>query len=325
MNMNITDTEKKALKRMAALNLYETGEGDCFTPQIHLLGEGLPEEVSVPLSEYDEYKYDISTVQYGCAVFGSLESMVAFQLKIGIMNPTLRDIEKYNRKAKAQNLPLFVSYDNAMSNGSIPGAERKIYGLADYLMVYGLDPNEVVLKRYGNELIGGIASFTKKELEEFRDTPFCVPGYPLGFLLSAAATGDTAVLMRMLLNQGQQLLSKETYGLKYTATSRLTEEEVMEQYIRTPEEECCIATYDLVLPSQMTTSGKSEQAKLCVFASGKVYDWGNRRKTEANIHVVFSCNGEDKKCKWPFSEDFTGSALKEQANVVKLLNYVRYY
>lgn len=323
MNVSFTDTEKKALKRMAALNLDETEKDDSSIHQIHFLGEEIPEEVTVPLSEYDEYKHNISTVKYGDTVFGSLESMVASHLKIGILNPTLGDIEKYNRKAKAQHLPLFVSYDTAMSNGSIPGAERKIYCLADYLMVYGLDPNEVIPSRYGNELVGEVASFTKNELEEIRDTVFCVPGYPFGFLLSAVATGDTAVLMGMLYNLGNQLLSEETYGLKFSVTSRLTESEVMERYIHTPNEEFRIATFEFALPPQIALD-MSNQATIDVFASGQAYNWGNKQRTNAKLRVVLSYDGKVKNCNWPFTKDSVGSSLHEQANIVKLMNYARY-
>lgn len=101
MNVKFTDAEKKELKRMAALQLAEC-EDSSSTPKIYLWAEETPEEVEIPLSEYDEYKDDISTVEYDCVSFNSITALVAYHLEIGLLTPMESDIKKYNRKAEAE-------------------------------------------------------------------------------------------------------------------------------------------------------------------------------------------------------------------------------
>lgn len=324
MNVKFTDAEKKELKRMAALQLAEC-EDSSSTPKIYLWAEETPEEVEIPLSEYDEYKDDISTVEYDCVSCNSITALVAYHLEIGLLTPMESDIKKYNRKAKENGLPQFVSYETAMTEGKILGTDKEINGLADYLMVYGLDPDEVVINKHGNEMTVKATSFTRKEIEETQKLGSSLEFFPDGFLTEVASTGSSAVLMKMLLKCGTQLLKEETYGLKCTATSHLAEEEVLERYAKTPGEEFCASAFELTLPAQMTASGVEELATLKVFASGRVYNWGNQQRTKAAMRVVFSSNGEEKECKWPFSKDSTGASLKEQSKLVKLVNYVRYF
>lgn len=319
--MKFSESEKNYLKRFAALQFPGSKDNYSTRHPIHFLQEQTDERVEVEMSEFEDYIDDIVSIEYrNCGdydTYESVEGLVANHLEI---DPDDQDsIAQFNERAKEEDEPQFVPFAEAIKANEIPGCDEYIYDVSDYLSAYGLDPDDVTFYKYGDGWDIKAVSFTHQGAVDMRESLDNHIFRPTRCYAFTTVDGDFPVLMGVLLKLGQELLAEENSGLKVNILSRMTPEQVMEQYEATPNKEFCAASFEI------SRKGTEQDAgKLTVVASGEIRNWGDRKYPVATLKVFLDTNGQHKECQWPFECDGNCTSLTDKDKVFDLLNYARY-
>lgn len=326
--MSFVPNEKEStyLKRLAALQFAGSKENYGTRHPIHFLQELSSEYEKLEHSDFDENLDDIAMVEYyNCGdyeTYDSVDELICSELCIDPDNK--EEIEKFNRKAQENNEIQFVSYSQASETNEIPGSDETIYDIDDYLEAYGLNPDDIVFYKYVTAWETKGASFTHKgalEMEKDMSNHIFRPTRTYAY---TTTDGDFPVLMGVLMKLGKALLDEETVGLSWVVRKEMTPDQIKEQYKETPDEEFCVASYDMSLPRQMSEDGKIHHATLSVFASGKMHRWEEKAYPIAKLRVTLKEGDTEKQGEWPFECDAACKALTDNVKVIALLNYMRY-
>lgn len=326
MKTNFTDIEKNYLKRMAALQFPGSKENYSTRHPIHFLQEQTDEYVKVEMSEFEDCSDEIVLIEYmNCGdyeTYKTVEELVAYHLDINLDNP--EEVKRFNDDAEENDEIQFVTFAEAVNTNDIPGCDEPVFDVADYLTAYGLDPDDVTFYKYGDGWDVKAVSFTHKGAVDMQEKLSNHIFRPTRFYAFTTVDGDFPVLMGVLLKLGQELLAEENNGLEMTVLKSMTPEQVTAQYEATPDEEFCVASFEIKFPQSQKFGVKREKGVLTVVASGHVQDWGDRRYPVAKLKMSLETDEERKECPWPFECDGGCASLTDRRNVINLLNYIRY-
>ena len=326
LNIQLTEREKKYLKRMAALQFSSSKENYSTRHPIHFLQEQADEYIEVSVSSYEEYADEIVRVEYGdyeyYDSFDTVEALVANHLGFDLDDPDA--VAHYNSEAESDSEVQFVPYKDAEEAEEIPGYDEPIYSLEDYLAAYGIEPECVKLYRYGEGWDVKAVSFTHKGVVEMKTVMSNHIFRPTRTYAYTTTDGDFPVLMGVLMKMAQTLLDEECAGLRWEEIKVMSPAQVKERYAKTPNKEFCAAAYTMYLPAQMTSDGEPHTVTLSVYAKGEICKWENHEHPLANLKVVLKEGNAEKHSEWPFECDGECRALLDDNKVIALLNYMRY-
>lgn len=334
MSFELTDMEQKYLKRLAALQFSGSRANYSTRHPIHFLEERSADYMPVELSDYDKYEDEIALVEYDeygdVESFKSVDELVAYHLNIDIDDPD--SIERYNNEADKIHEPLFVSYEEATEKYEVPGFDGTVFDLEDYLEVYGLDSSCTRLYRYSDGWDVKAVSFTHRGAEEVREKIDNHIFRPTRYYAFTTTDGDFPVLMGALMKMGAKLLAEESVGVEVTVLKRLDKDQVIAMYDGNPDEEFSLADYAVTLPESVFNplvcrGGAPHKASLKIMASGHMLTYVSGRYPIGKIRVLYDQVDEDihKEFVYPFECDPVGESLAKPENVLRLINYARYY
>lgn len=328
MYSDFTDIEKNYLKRFAALQFPSSKDNYSTRHPIHFLQEQTDQMEKVSHSDFDEYQDEIATVEYvDCGeyeTYSSVEELVCQRLD-GFAPDDEEAVEKYNAVAKENGEPEFIPYEEAVIAGDVPGTEEYIGDVDDYLEAYGLEPSNVTFyKNIDAPWDVKAVSFTHKGVLEVKEKISNHIFRPTKTYAFTTTDGDFPVLMGVLMKLGKELLNEETIGLRWMVMKLMTPEQVSQQFEKTPNEEFCLATYNMYLPWQMTEDGRVRKVILSVYASGEMGSWSDTKYPISKLRVELEDGELKKSCGWPFECDGLGESLLDNNKVIALMNYIRY-
>lgn len=325
------------LKRMAALQFSNCVDNYKIRTPIHLLQERTDELMQIDLDEAAYYLRQGEKLQFYDRAFeawyATLEELVLGRGNVFLpLNVCEEKIQEYNAcQEKAGKVPFWTWKQVCEADGAIPNCDGRLFcsaynqinteAVQEYLMLYGVDCEDLQAYRYGDAYEIRAVGFTHKgicEVEKdranhlFRDT-------------RTYAWNDEneefSSIMQHLLKEGQELLQKELKGYSIDWDNPpLTPGEINEKIADIHDDG------SLQICSFAIRKGKLMKAHFrVVLDEFKKYEDKSKSFWTRNAYVVAAfCDGKTEKIKYPFDDDKYCEKVQTTEGALKLFAYASY-